>query len=129
MKLKIISSILVAFLFLVIACTSGQTKQFKSNEKRNGNAIKTTFKDADELFNYVTNGYFRYIDLVEQWGDAELGKPYLNESNEGFNVQAKWEHITVEGSIPVFEFSVSESDNKTPISFKGFILNEYIYKY
>lgn len=93
------------------------------------NNVKSTFESGDELFDYVSFGYYGYSDLVKQWGEPSVGKPYMNDRNDGFNVSVEWSNVSVNGSTPVFEFSVSTSDGESPVAFKGFTVNDRIFEY
>jgi hypothetical protein len=110
----------------------GNTWELKDSEQTtesSNNDLQTSFASGDELFDYISFGYYGYSDLVQQWGEATVGSPYLNDRKDGFNVTVEWSNVNVNGSVPSFEFSVSESDGESPIAFKGFTVDNRIFEY
>lgn len=138
-KTKLFFSAVVMGLFLISAFASGESKNNSDNSSESEsiydetseeqNTVKTSFNDGDELFDFVSYGHYSYDDLVNMWGEAEVGKPYLNDRNDGFNVCVTWGNINVNGVIPEFEFSCWNDDFKSPLTFKGFKLNGYVFEY
>ena len=128
-NLKVFGTISIISIFLFLSYSSGESDENKDESSETEASIRTSFKDGDDLFEYVSFGYYGYSDLVEQWGEAEVGRPYLNDRNDGFNVKVTWKTVKVNGYEPVFEFSVSDSDGETPVSFKGVSVNDYVFEY
>ena len=104
-NLKICISIVVTLIFLFLAFGS---KDDSSTDKNSSSSkkVKTSFASVYDAKDYIH--YVKYKNLVEVWGEPELGKPYLYRGE--YVIYATWYNVKVEGQAMKIQFRNSDAD-------------------
>jgi len=119
---KFYSLTLITLTFLFISC--GETEKKKP---------KTSFKDCDELIDYVEGR--THDRLVYLWGEGNIGKPYASRPNSTSDIEMEvkvtWSNVRCNGKPVKLAFTntwvegVTNAYDKNPRRFVSVMCSDY----